>query len=188
MHSFLDITISESDKSLAMKMNSLFNQVLSQMDGKLDGDIAIAFPHMTSTSMGNKLRLHGSKVALKTVRNKAGLSNNSELVVDNIKPCPATKTYRSYSRKQRSFTKAKLRSLIKKGEADNAGIAMYKGKISAEKALKLPFLVSKNNHCTKQKKDNFRIHIVVSEVSEPKTDVKFNKFGLSQSGATVPHF
>ena len=188
MNSFLDITIVESDKSLAMKMNALFNQILGQMDGKFDGDVAIAFPQMTNTSLGNTLRLHGSKVALKTVRNNAGVSENSELIVEKIKPCPPTSVFRSYSRKQRSFTKAKLRSLIKKSGASNEGVAEYKSKINAEKALKLPFLVTKNNHCTKSKKDNFRIHIAVSELTTPNPNTSFNKFGLSQAGATVPHF
>ena len=165
-------------------LNALFAKLHRALSDVGGGQIGVSFPK-TKKTLGEILRIHGSRTALEKLMNQRWLKGlNDYTRVSEILPIPNTCKYRCVKRIQSKSNVERLyRRSVKKGwiaptEAES------KIAEAENKTLKQPFLCLKS----KSSSQEFKLFIMHCEVKDkPQCDGNFSNYGLSNK-KTIPWF
>ncbi len=183
MDNYLDITLKPDAE---MPINWLTNAIYTKLHKALcdigSTNIGVSFPAYNLT-LGNVLRLHGTKDNLEALGQKNWLGGMSGYCSQSqLLPIPSSVQYRTVSRKQSTMTQAKLNRLIKRGSITEDEAKTYKAKMFT-KGLDNPYLElqsGSNGH-------KHRRYIQFGELLDHPIAGEFDQFGLSKT-ATIPWF
>lgn len=184
MNFYLEITISpDPEFKDTMLMSELFFKLHRFLVQRAKGDIGISFPSIDKT-LGNCLRLHGSKEALNQSIAVSWLGMLSDHVyISNILQVPEGIKHRVVRRVQvkSSVERLRRRSVSKGWLTEEEAIKQIP--LSNEKRLKLPFVQLKSS----SSRQNFKLFIQHGPLKDKGESGVFTFYGLSGS-ATVPWF
>ena len=182
MDHYLDIRLLPDPEFRAVVlMNSLYTKLHKALYEQTT-TIGISFPHYTIT-LGNVLRLHGSKSDLTALQAKNWLGGMSGYCnTGAVLPVPESVQYRTISRKQTTMSQSKLNRLLKRGSITQEQVKAYKAKMFT-KGLDNPYveIVSGSNG------HKHRRYIEFGPLQNEPVSGQFDQFGLSKI-ATVPWF
>jgi CRISPR-associated endonuclease Csy4 len=181
---YIDIAIlPNAEMSNTIIMNSIFSKLHFALVSYGGNDIGVSFPKFDKT-LGEILRLHGSKLSLLNLMSLSWLDNYKDYVeVSEIAAVPLTVQFRCVQRVQvKSNIERLMRRSIKKGwitlEKANENLSNMNDKVS-----KLPFLNIQSSS-TDQK---YKLFIKHSCFLDNFQAGEFSTYGLS-SISTIPWF
>jgi CRISPR-associated endonuclease Csy4 len=164
-------------------LEALFAKLHRALGALAEGEIGISFPHAGKT-LGDRLRLHGSKAALSKLEAHPwckGLGDNTEH--SGILPIPTPVQYRTVRRVQLKSNAERLRRRsVKKGWLSEEE-ACQRIPYSAEKRSSLPFIRLKSLSTGQF----FLLFIEQGPIQSTPTSGVFSAYGLSAT-ATIPWF
>jgi len=149
-------------------------------------DIGVSFPaySLKPRTLGNRLRLHGSRDALSRLMALDWLQGMKDHIqCSELMPVPDRVQYRTVSRRQFKTSSERLRRrrMKRKGETyEQAALAIPD---SVEQKPDLPFLHLRSQSTGQM----FSLFIELGELKEQPTEGQFSTYGLSRQ-ATVPWF
>lgn len=148
-------------------------------DSDIEGNVGLSFPEYEK-NLGNVLRIHGEEKHISTV---LGTLKLLRYRVSDITEVPSEVTHVSFSRFRRRMSESRLKRLIQRGNIKPDDVKKYRRKMVLEHTTDLPYmsLTSKSNS------QHYRRYIT-KNVSNEKIRGKFDNFGISANGATVPLF
>ncbi|WP_430009758.1 type I-F CRISPR-associated endoribonuclease Cas6/Csy4 [Methylophaga lonarensis] len=183
MDHYLDISLlPDPEFPATLLMNAIYSKLHKALYDLEAKNIGVSFPNHDST-LGNMLRVHGDKAALRVLQEKNWIGGMSGYcTVSNLLPVPDGTKFRTVSRKQTTMSQAKLRRLLKRGSISEDQVQQYKAKMFTQ-GLDNPYLELVSSS-TGQK---HRRYIQFGELKNVATHGQFDYFGLSKT-ATVPWF
>jgi CRISPR-associated endonuclease Csy4 len=183
MDHYIDVFIKSN---LEMRRNVLMNTIYTKLHKALHDlvstSVGVSFPKYNIT-LGDILRIHGTKVVLKNVLNLMMIDSlNIFCEVSLIQSVPLNPKFRIVSRKQTNMSQSKMKRLLKRGFMTEDDMSQYKEKMFS-KGLNNPYfeLVSESNG------HRYRRYIEFGELFERPIPGAFDQFGLSKT-ATIPWF
>ncbi|MGH1359866.1 MAG: type I-F CRISPR-associated endoribonuclease Cas6/Csy4 [Burkholderiaceae bacterium] len=164
-------------------LNAVFAKLHRELTALKETGIGVSFPNASST-LGDKLRLHGSQNALEILMATIWLKGLRDYTQnEGIEAVPEGCLFRSVRRVQLKSSAARLfRRSLSKGWIDEDE-AKQRVATAREKRTKLPYL-QLHSQSTGQK---FKLFIQQGRPNDSLLAGSFNAYGLSQT-ATVPAF
>jgi CRISPR-associated endonuclease Csy4 len=183
MNHYTQITLRPT---IIIKPNVLLNNVFVQLHQALvnmkSEDIGVSFPKC-HLSLGNVIRIHGTKERLLELAELEWLGDYKVLCdILETAPIPKETKHRRFSRIQPK-SMAKLRRYVKNGKIPKEEIGQQKRKILSQ-GIDNPFL----DLDSKSTGENYRLFVRIDDPIDTPTLGKFNTFGISKEGTTVPWF
>ncbi|KJS04711.1 MAG: CRISPR-associated protein Csy4 [Gammaproteobacteria bacterium BRH_c0] len=183
MDTYIDIVLKPDQE---IPLNWLTNAIYTKLHKTLcdlgSTRIGISFPAYKVT-LGNVLRLHGSKDDLVTLQQENWLGGMSGYCnLSQALPVPDSVQYRTVSRKQSTMSQSKLNRLLKRGSITEEEAKQYRAKMFT-KGLDIPYLElqsGSNSH-------KHRRYIEFGQLRGQPVEGEFDQFGLSKI-ATIPWF
>jgi len=184
MEHYIEIKIlPDQEFSSSLLMNALFAKLHRALAVAGHGKIGASFPQAHKT-LGDTIRLHGSKIALEQLMAVGWLKGLTDYTcVSVIADVPSGCKYRVVKRMQaKSSVERMYRRSVKKGwlSEEDAVVKMDAGK---EKLLNLPYVQLKS-HSTAQA---FRLFIRHGKIVDSPVVGGFSAYALSDV-ATIPWF
>lgn len=184
MDHFLDIKVLPDPE---FKETTLLNAVFAKLHRELaahnETNVGVSFPNAHST-LGDTLRLHGSKCGLERIMAEAWLRGLKDYTqVHQVGPVPEGCSFRSVRRIQvKSSTKRLLRRSVSKGWI-NEHQAKQELAGASDARTSLPYLQVRSRSTGQA----FKLFIHQGEPTTSRITGSFNAYGLSHT-ATVPSF
>lgn len=183
MDTYIDIVLKpDQEMPLNWRANAIYTKLHKTLCDLGSTSIGISFPAYKVT-LGNVLRLHGSKDDLVTLQQQNWLGGMSGYCkMSEVLPVPDSVQYRTVSRKQSTMSQSKLNRLLKRGSITEEEAKQYRAKMFA-KGLDNPYLElqsGSNGH-------KHRRYIQFGALLDSPVAGEFDQFGLSKT-ATVPWF
>lgn len=165
-------------------MNALFAKLHRALSEAGRGEIGVSFPKAEKT-LGNWLRLHGSKEALERLKGLnwlAGMRDHVSVFGPLLVP-EKTCEHRTVQRVQAKSSAERLYRRSVRNGLLSAREAEKKAAIAKEQELKLPYVRLKSTSTGQQ----FRLFIKQGKLTAKPQPGSFSDYGLSNT-ATVPWF
>lgn len=166
-------------------MNVLYGKLHLALAELGSGDVGVSFPDAKKgTSLGTRLRLHGTANALdRLMRINWTMGMHDYVTQSSIMSVPVGVKFRSCYRVQAKSNPERLRRRMMKRHGVDAETAKSKIPDSAAETLKLPYVQIKSLSSGK----HFRLFFELGPLEQVARSGIFNAYGLSRE-ATVPWF
>lgn len=184
---YIDITVlPDLETSIPQLFAALYDRLHLALVGHGAGDIGVSFPRysMTPRSLGNRLRLHGSEAALRTLMSNdwlKGVRDHVRLSEPALVPMEAS--YRVVRRRQFKTNVDRLRRRRMKRKSETAAQAAAAIPDNVERRPDLPFVYLRS-HSTGQP---FCLFVSLGPLLDRPVPGGFNTYGIGE-GATIPWF
>lgn len=184
MKFYLDINInSDLDVHQNKAMSLVFQYVHQSIVSLGIGKIAVSFPKVAATTLGNLIRLHGCENDLNIFLDTKFLMNIKNYgFISPVTEIPKKVDFKKISRIRSNMSQSKLRRLIKRGSISQNEISIYMDKM-LKNSLINPYL----DLYSESTKRIFRMFFQFSNVLTEAQLGEFDSYGLSDD-ATVPWF
>ncbi|REG83330.1 type I-F CRISPR-associated endoribonuclease Cas6/Csy4 [Marinomonas pollencensis] len=186
MDHYLDITILDDPEfTQPVLMNALFSKLHRALVEVSQNDIGVSFPSATKKSLGDKLRLHGSKPRLEELEAlpwRRGLGDFT--VVTKIAQVPSTNEFCLVKRVHVKSNADRLRRRAMKRHGISYEESVKRIPQEVEKQLELPFVRIKSKSTGDQQ---FPLFIQQTITTSKGEVANFSKYGLSATSA-LPWF
>jgi CRISPR-associated endonuclease Csy4 len=167
-------------------MNALFAKLHRALASLASGRIGICFPDAQSKppTLGNRLRLHGSKSELQALLALNWLTGMRDHIrTQGPTPVPSATQHRTVRRVQAKSNPERLRRRLMKRKGIDADSARQVIPDNAAERLQLPFVTVKSNSNGQQ----YRLFIDHRPPVDTPVAGQFSHYGLSPS-TTIPWF
>lgn len=185
MDHYCDIKILENpDFSLLHIMNTLFGALHLVLAKGGYRNVGISFPELQDKNLGSRLRIHGSKEALRNLEATNWWSGMRDYIdLSEVNRVPQGIKFRKVLRIQTKSSPERLRRRLEKRHGITPEEAKRKIPDSVAKKIELPFLqiVSKSTG------HKFRLFFQHGPLMDKEQTGSFNSYGLS-TGGSIPWF
>jgi CRISPR-associated endonuclease Csy4 len=189
MDCYLDLHIQpDPEFPVPLLLNSLYAKLHRALVSNQSADIAVSFPKMSDRSLGDVLRLIGSRTSLDSLMHQPWLHGVLDHVsLGAITAVPPNARVRSLRREQSKSSPERLKRRSVKRLMQREGIAESEAalrvNLAAPRRLDLPYVVLKSASTGQ----TFRLFLKLEAHRDQPVRGAFNAYGLSQT-ATIPWF
>jgi CRISPR-associated endonuclease Csy4 len=187
MDHYLDIRLlADPEFSVPILMNALYSKLHRTLVALRANNIGVSFPgyQRKPITLGNTLRLHGSRAALVGLQEADWLKGiRDHTTVSDIQPVPSVVRYLQINRRQYKTSAERLRKRRMKRKGETYEQASQAIPESVERQPGLPFLTLRSVSTGQV----FRLFVDQGPAQDQPVTGDFNSYGISEQ-ATVPCF
>lgn len=187
MDHYIDIRLRPDPEFPAHQLlEALYSKLHRVLVQRASDNIGVSFPDVSKDGkhLGQRLRLHGDAAVLQSLSARDWLKGmRDHVIIDDMKPAPATNLHRTVQRIQVQSSAARLRRRLIRRKGISEAEALKQIPDSASRQTDLPFITLRSQSTGQA----FPLFIRHNATSKESTSGTFSAYGLSQT-ATIPWF